>query len=144
MRLIIPTVLNRKTVFYKKRPPDRRRLFLLLHLFYNRKNEGHKSFGKANGFLFSYESGKTFAVSHFFVSFPVCFGRKTAFELAAIIIKRNVGEHKIKILSFFIRRKAFPCCRQLLTNCPFVEYIIAQQILQNQVATTEKTNENRC
>ncbi|MBE6899848.1 MAG: hypothetical protein E7479_04190 [Ruminococcaceae bacterium] len=30
----------------------------------------------------------------------------------------------------------------LLTNCPFVEYIITQQILQNQVATTEKTNEN--
>ncbi|MBR2640633.1 MAG: hypothetical protein IKD39_08745 [Oscillospiraceae bacterium] len=27
-------------------------------------------------------------------------------------------------------------------NCPFVEYIITQQFLQNQVATTEKTNEN--
>jgi hypothetical protein len=35
-----------------------------------------------------------------------------AFKLAAIIIKRNVREHKNQILSLFIRRKAFPCCRQ--------------------------------
>jgi hypothetical protein len=41
----------------------------------------------------------------------------------------------------FNRHKAFPCCRQLLTNCPFVEYIITQQILQNQEATIKKTNE---
>lgn len=100
----------------QKKPPDGRRPFLLLHLFYNRKNEGHKSFGKADALFLSNKSGKTFAVSHIFVFCPAGSNRMTAFKLAAIIIKRNVREHKIKILSLFIRRKAFPCCRQIISE----------------------------
>ncbi len=30
----------------------------------------------------------------------------------------------------------------VLMNCPFIEYIITQQILQNQYLPSEKTNEN--
>ena len=109
----ISTVRDRKTDIYKKRPPDRRRPFLLLHLFYNRKNKGHKSFCEVNRFFFSNKSGKTFAISHIFVFCPAGSYSVAAFKLAAIIIKRNVREHKIKILSLFTGHKAFPCCRQI-------------------------------
>ena len=95
----------------KKKPPRRQLLFLLLHLFNDGKNKSHKGFGKAYGFFFNNKSGKTFAISHIFVFCPAGSNRMTAFKLAAIIIKRNVREHKIKILSLLIRRKAFPCCQ---------------------------------
>ena len=112
VRFRISTVRDRKTIKNKKRPPDGRRPFLLPHLFYNGKNKSHKSFGEAYGFSFSYKSGITFTISHIFVFCPAGSYSVAAFKLAAIIIKRNVREHKIKILSLFIRRKAFPCCRQ--------------------------------
>ena len=96
VRFRISTVRDRKTIKNKKRPPDGRRPFLLPHLFYNGKNKSHKSFGEAYGFSFSYKSGITFTISHIFVFCPAGSYSVAAFKLAAIIIKRNVREHKIK------------------------------------------------
>lgn len=57
------------------------------------------NFYGVNGFFLRYESGKTFAVSHFFVFCPHGGRRHSVLNLAAIVVKRNVGIHKIQVLS---------------------------------------------
>ena len=90
------TVRVTRTEINKKKTARWKAVFLLLHLFNDGKNKSHKSFGEGRGFFFSYKSGKTFTVSHIFVFCPAGSNGMTAFKLAAIIIKRNVREHKIK------------------------------------------------
>ena len=105
---------------------------MLLHLFYDGKNKSHKSFCGVYGFLFSYESGKTLTVSHIFVFCPAGSNGMTAFELATIIIKRDVREHNINSFRLHKAQGVPLLPADLLMNCPFIEYIISQQILQNQ------------
>lgn len=139
----VATVRDRNTYLNEKRPPFvRRPFFAVENLFDKRDDEGGDDSFDFSGIVFGNKGGKTFAISHIFVFFPSMRNRHTVFKLAAIIIKRNVGEHKNQILSSF-RAQAVPLLpANILMNCPFIVHIITQHLLQNQVAVIEKTDEN--
>ena len=99
--------LSTKDSFKQKETALWRFLFLLRHLFYNGKNHSYNGFCKANRFFFSNKSGKTFAISQIFVFCPAGGNLVTVFKLAAIIIKRNVREHKIKSFRECLNQSVF-------------------------------------
>ena len=100
VRLAVATVRHRNTYLNEKRPPFSRRPFFAVENLFDKRDDksGDDSFD-FSGFVFRNKGGKTLTISHIFVFFPRMGNRHTVFKLAAIIIKRNVGEHKNQILS---------------------------------------------
>ena len=131
-----------KDSFKQKETALWRFLFLLRHLFYDGKNHSYKGFCKANGFFFSYKSGKTFAISQIFEFCPAGGNLVTVFKLAAVIIKRNVREHKIKSFRHLLGARLFLAANFILENCPFVVYIITQRIMQINTRQYRKLTKN--
>lgn len=88
------TVHSTKTHLYEKRPPLKRRPFFAVeNLFDKRDDKGGDDSFELSGFVFGNKSGKTLTISHILVFFPSMGNRHTVFKLAAVIIKRDVGEH---------------------------------------------------
>lgn len=130
-----------RTVCNKKRPPIRTAFFRYYILFYNGKNKSHKNFGEINGFSFRNKSGITLTVSHIFDFCPAGSNRMTAFKLAAIIVKRNVREHKIKSFHLKWGTRIFLAANKFISELSVHrEHYIATK-LANQGFTTEKTDE---
>lgn len=125
----------------KKRPPFRTAFFRYYILFYNGKNKSHKSFGEINGFSFRNKSGITLTVSHIFDFCPAGSNRMTAFKLAAIIVKRNVREHKIKSFHLKWGTRIFLAANKFISELSVHrEHYIATK-LANQGFAIEKTDE---
>ena len=131
----------RHTRTHKDKKTSRILCGLFFCLFDKRNDKCGKKFCGFYGFLFFNKSGKTFAISHFFVFCPNRRRRHSVFELAAIIIKRNVSVHRIQVLSYFFRAQVLACCQLFICELSVHRVHYTHPILQNQVVTIMKTAE---